>query len=480
MKKLVAFLITVSSLNAKAQLADLKTHDIVKDSIVSRYNRQDYRGIYDLADSSFKAGVSEKDMIAFLQNYSGLGKIASSSLLKQSDEGLEYRLQCPYKSIQLTLGVRNKNSYTKFGLDLYRLPAIRTRTNFKSDNPLKTELDSTVQKAVTKYMSNENVAGISIGVISDGNSYSYNFGEMKKRTNQLINNKTIYDIGSIAKVFTGILLANAVVENKLKLDDDIRKYLNGNFPNLQYDGTSIKIVHLANLTSRIPSEPTIGKSGITPLNEQFTSKFDDETLSGILSSIVVDTLPGTKREYSNFAPYVLSKILERVYGMTYEELLIKYIANPYKMRQTRITLSKNDKKNYAQGYSMDGTEVPYWKNDVVSPAGGIRSTVSDMLLFMKEQLNTNNKAAQLSHQLTFGTESDGNGRGLFWGISRTKSRNHLRWTHNGSSNGFSSQIWMMPEINAGIVILTNNGNYTDEAINSEILVALYRYLSSKK
>ena len=166
--------------------------------------------------------------------------------------------------------------------------------------------------------------------------------------------------------------------------------------------------------------------------------------------------------------------------MTYEELLIKYIANPYKMRQTRITLSKNDKKNYAQGYSMDGTEVPYWKNDVVSPAGGIRSTVSDMLLFMKEQLNTNNKAAQLSHQLTFGAESDGNGRGLFWGISRTKSRNHLRWTHNGSSNGFASQIWILPEINSGIVILTNNGNYTDEAINSEILVALYRYLSSKK
>ena len=242
MKKLITFLITVSSLNAQAQLVNLKTHDIVKDSIVSRFNRQDFKGIYKMAGKGFKAAVSEKDMIAFLQNYSVLGKITSSSLLKQSDEGLEYRLQCTYKSIQLTLGVRNKNSYTKFGLDVYRLPAIRTRTNFKSDNPLKTELDSTVQKAVTKYMSNENVAGISIGVISDGKSYAYNFGETKKGSNHAVSNETIYEIGSISKVFTGILLANAVLDNKLKLDDDIRKYLNGNFPNLQYDGTPIKIV----------------------------------------------------------------------------------------------------------------------------------------------------------------------------------------------------------------------------------------------
>jgi serine-type D-Ala-D-Ala carboxypeptidase/endopeptidase len=335
----------------------------------------------------------------------------------------------------LTLGVANAESFSNFGIDIYRLPAVRTRTNFKHDNPLKTALDSVVQKAIANYMSNQNVPGLSVGVIKDGESYSYNFGETKKGTNRLIKNTTIFDIGSMSKPFTGILLANAVLEGKLKLEDDIRKYLNDSFPNLQYNGTPIKIVHLANLTSRIPSWPTIGKTSVSPLDAAFTGKFDDKMLSEILANIKLDILPGTKREYSNFAVCLLGKILEKVYVMTYEQTLNKYITTPYKMKQTKINLTKSDLKNYAQGYSIDGRPLSYWTNDLVAPAGGIRSTVSDMLVFMKEQFNTENKAAQLSHQLTSGTEKDG--KGLFWGIDRTKA-NYLRLSHDGSTPSFAS------------------------------------------
>jgi CubicO group peptidase (beta-lactamase class C family) len=478
MKAIISLLLlSLCTITAEGQITDLKTHNIVKDSIVAKFNRQDFKGIYEMADTGFKIAVSENDMVAFLKAYYSLGKVTGSGLLKQNGGNFEFRLQCINKSLQLTLGAVNAKSFKNFGLDIYRLPPVRTRVNFKHDNPLKTELDSVVQKAVANYISNENVGGLSVGVLKDGISYTYNFGETKKGSNHLINNNTIYEIGSMTKPFTGILLANAVLDGKLKLEDDIRKYLNGNFPNLQYNDTPIQIVHLANLTSRIPSDPTTSTITISPMSGAFKGEFDNKMFAEILTSITLDTLPGTRREYSNFAVCVLGKILEKAYGMTYEQILTKYIITPYKMKQTKINLTKNDLKKYAQGYGMDGTPVPYWINNAVDAVGGIRSTVSDMLVFMKEQFNPNNKAAHLSHQLTFGTENGG--KGLLWGIDRTKA-NYLRLSHDGSSDGFASVIWIFPEIKSGIVILTNNGDYSDESFSAEIYLTIYKYLSKRQ
>ncbi len=477
--KLIALVfITVSSFTElKAQNADLSVHNIVKDSITAKLNRGDYSGIYAMGDTSFKAAVSKADLINFLNSFSLLGKIVSTSLLTEGKETNEYRLQCARKSLKLTLGVMNATSFTSFGLDIYRLPADRTRTLFASDNPLKSPLDSTVQKAVTNYMSNKNVSGLSVGVVKDGKLYSYNFGTVNKNSKKPVNNNTIYEIGSISKVFTGILLANAVIEGKLKLEDDIRKYLDGNYPNLEYDGKPVQVVHLANHTSRIISRPVISNTNESPMDQTFSGMIDTKLITGLLHNIKIDTVPGTKRAYSNFAVSVLGLILEKVYTMPYEQILKKYITQPYHMNQTSISLTKNSKKNAAQGYSNDGTPVPYWTSSAIAPVGGIRSTVTDMLLFMQQQLNKENKSADLSHQLTFGIEK--NGKGLLWGIDRTKSNNNLRWSHDGSTDGFSSLIWVMPELNAGVVLLTNNGDFFDESFSNEIFKTIYQYLIKK-
>ncbi len=461
--------------NIYAQIADINTHNIVKDSFVAKMNRQDFKGIYEMADQNFKSSFSEEQMVSFLSNYATLGTINSSSLLPKNTGNFEYRLQCKNKSMQLTLGVVDAKSFKGFGLDVYKLQPDRTRQVFWSGNPLKSSLDKVVQKAVKKYMSNKHVSGLSVGVIKEGKSYSYNFGEMKKKSLLRTNNKTIYELGSIAKVFTGTLLANAVLDGKLKLDDDIRKYLKGNFPNLQYNGNPIKIVHLANLTSRRPSMPTLEKlGGRSPLDENYSGNVDDKDIAEILIKVKLDTLPGTRREYSNFAVCLLGRILEKVYDMSYEQLLENKISKPYKMNQTKITLNQEELKDYAIGYAMDGTPNTYWKNDFLSPAGGIRSSVDDMLLFMHEQLNPKNKVTDLTHQLTFGTEK--NGKGLLWGINRMKKKNQLLWSHDGSTNGFSSLILVFPEIKAGIVLLTNNGDYTDESFSEDIYTTIYDYL----
>jgi len=465
------FILLLSAATVQAQLPDTLLNNVVKDTIIAKFNRHDFAGIYTMADSGFKNSVTEQQLEGLLNSAARLGKIMGSELTGTDSSNSEYRLIFAKKSLQLNLNAVTAASYNIFGLSFYKLPVVRTRTNFLFDNPLKTGLDSVVQKAAAGYMVNKNVAGFSIGVLYKGKFFTYNFGETKKGTEQLPTKNTVYEIGSVTKTFTGILLAHAVLEGKVKLDDDIRKYIDGNYPNLQFNGEPIRLVHLSNHTSALPSQPRLPGTDEDPFAPSVN--FTNDMLHSILHTITLDTLPGTRRQYSNFAVGLLGIILEKVYGMTYEQLLQHYIFKPYKMSETTITLPPGTKK-MAQGYDVEGREAPYWRNRLAEPAGGIRSTAHDMLLYMKEQMNSKDSAAWLAHQLTFGTVKEGTG--LNWGIYTTK-KGYLRWSHDGGTDGFTSLCLIYPGMQAGIVLLTNNGDHDDNAFFT-VGTAIYSYLTS--
>jgi CubicO group peptidase (beta-lactamase class C family) len=205
--------------------------------------------------------------------------------------------------------------------------------------------------------------------------------------------------------------------------------------------------------------PKLPGTGIDPFSP--STHFTAEMLAAILHHVTLDTVPGTRRAYSNFAVGLLGLILEKIYKMSYEQALKKYILDPYHMRETKISLLPGDQKNFATGYDLEGTPTADWRNDLATPAGGIRSTTHDMLLYIQEQLNLRNKAAQLSHQLTFGDTNKGTG--LNWGIATTKTGKHLQWSHDGGTDGFTSLCIIYPELKAGIVLLTNNGDHSDDS-----------------
>lgn len=456
------FLLLISGLcimASEAQHVNPAFNSIVKDSIVAKFNSNDLKGIYTMASAGFKGDVTEEQLMNLLQGASALGKIVSTEFISNDTNNVSsYKLVFPKKSLLLNIRAASALTYDNFGLSFYKLPVVRTRNQFLSDNPLKSHLDSVIKDAVTLYMSNKNVAGLSVGVLHNGKIFTYNFGETKKGSREIPTSNTIYEIGSVTKTFTGILLAKAVLMGKVKLDDDVRKYLPGNYPNLEYSGFPIQLVHLSNHTSRLPSQPKIPGT-----NEDIfgpSIKFDDTMLRDILHHIDLDTLPGTRREYSNFAVGLLGLILEKVYGQEYEELLKKYILHPYGMKQTKISLSIADFKNFAQGYDVEGNIAPYWRNRIAEPDGGIRSTTHDMLLYMKKQLNTKDSAASLSHKITFGDTK--RGTGLNWGISTTKE-GFLRWAHDGGTDGFTSLCLIYPGLNSGIILLTNNGDHSDQS-----------------
>jgi serine-type D-Ala-D-Ala carboxypeptidase/endopeptidase len=113
-------------------------------------------------------------------------------------------------------------------------------------------VNAVVAHAAAEFMDDPHAVGLSVGVVQGGRSHSYHFGTVNKRHQQVANDRSIYAIASLTKTFTGTLLAQAELDGKLKLNDDVRKYLDGSYPNLAFEGQPIRIYHLLNHRSGLP------------------------------------------------------------------------------------------------------------------------------------------------------------------------------------------------------------------------------------
>ncbi|HEY5371822.1 MAG TPA: serine hydrolase domain-containing protein [Hanamia sp.] len=334
-----------------------------------------------------------------------------------------------------------------------------------TDNRMRTGIDTIVQNAVIAFINDTSRVGLSVGVYKDGKIYTYNYGSLEKGKQKLPSNKSIYEIGSITKTFTGTLLAQAVLDKKVKIDDDIRKYIDGSYPNLEYQGQPIRLFHLINHMSGLPfflpNKPEIFQNAnydslpftICHIQKQYSrlNFFED------LHKVKLDTVPGFNFHYSNAGAQLLGYILERLYKMPYDKLLEKYISAPLSMKSTSPFYSKNELGNLAKGYNNKGNIMPY--NPIqLEAAGGIYSTVADMLKYVRFHLNENNKIVALSHKITWGNIKDF-GIGLNWQEKKVSDGNRKIW-QSGGTFGFSSYCVIYPELNTGIVILTNEADQT--------------------
>lgn len=328
---------------------------------------------------------------------------------------------------------------------------------------LTTDVDAAVERAARKFMSDPHAVGLSVGVIKNGKTYTYNYGEVAKGGKRLPTPHTIYEIASITKTFTGVLLAQAAVEKRLRLDDDVRKYLDGDYPNLEFEGKPVRLVHLINHTSQLPfvlpDRPELFKNPnpfelpkiLTEIERNYTrSDFYRD-----LRALKLNKAPGSDFKYSNSAAQLLGFILERVYGMPYERLVAKKIAAPLGMRETKITLSASERKRLAQGHYEDGSAaLPGTPQS--QAAGALRSSVSDMLRYAAFHLDERNEVIKLSHQTTWG-EIKYYASGLNWQMNLTAG-GHRRIWQSGGSFGFSSSCVLFPEMGLGIVLLSNESD----------------------
>jgi CubicO group peptidase (beta-lactamase class C family) len=350
-----------------------------------------------------------------------------------------------------------------------------TQTNqirIPTDNKLKTPLDSLVEKAVSAFMKNNSRVGISIGIIKNGRSYLYNYGSSKKNKQELPTGNTVYELASITKTFGTTLLAKAVIDKKVNLNDDIRKYLKEDYPNLQYDGTPITLQNLANLTSGLPNwmpdKDIFGKAdpdSIPFILDSVHSKYSRQDFYRDLHDVKLKATPGSISRHCNTAAQLLGFIMEKVYGDSFENLLKIYFAEPLRMKNTHLLTSGKLPAKMAIGYDGKGRVMPIIDWEDLQVAASIASSSSDMLKYMEFQLNEENALVKLSHQPTFGKLEDG-AVALNWKVKKTED-GRRSISHTGGSLGFSSYMVFYPDLNDGIVLLSNEA---DQSAQNELII----------
>lgn len=339
----------------------------------------------------------------------------------------------------------------------------RSQKNIPTDNVMEKGLDSFVHKTVMPFISQPSKVGLSIGIYKFDETFTYNYGTTQIDKQILPTNKTIYEIGSISKTFMGTLLAQAVKDQKVKMNDDIRLYVEGSYPNLEYKGSPIRLYHLVSHISGLPffmpDQPDLFKNpnydSLPFMISRIQKDYTKEKFMVDLHQVKLDTVPGYHFHYSNSGAQLLKYILEKVYNKPFDKLLDIYINRPLLMVNTTSLFSKNGTKQLAKGYSEKGNLMPY-NPQMLDAAGGIYSTVSDMMSYLKFHLDESNEVVSMSHRVTTGNIKD-YAVGLNWQEQLTSRRQKKIW-QSGGTFGFSSYCVIYPELKIAIVMLTNESD----------------------
>src|SRR5438874_12581385 len=167
-------------------------------------------------------------------------------------------------------------------------------------------------------------AGMVIGLVDERGSRVLGAGKLDNGTPQEVNGDTVFEIGSVTKTFTTLLLQDMVERDEVKLDDPVAKYLPESVKVPARNGKQITVLNLATHTAGFPRDP----SNLTPghgLPENAFADYTVEKLYAFLSSFTLDREPGSKFEYSNVGMALLGHILALKTGTNYEALVVERI-----------------------------------------------------------------------------------------------------------------------------------------------------------
>jgi CubicO group peptidase (beta-lactamase class C family) len=307
--------------------------------------------------------------------------------------------------------------------------------------------------------------GIVVGTVAPGGREIIPYGRMSLDRGDPVDGDTIFEIGSVTKVFTSLLLADMVERGEVRLDDAVVDFLPMNVRIPSRNHRQITLLDLSMQVSGLPRMPPDFK----PLDvENPFADFDAGKLFAFLGGYSLPRDIGEKYEYSNLGAGVLGQALAMKSGLTYEQLLRKRILDPLGMRNTGVslsTLSEEQKKRLAPGY--DGTLLPAknWDFNALQAAGGMYSTANDLLTFVAANLeltDTPLKAAmRRMRAIRRATGLPDLEIMMAWHVWK-KNGAEIVW-HNGVTGGYWAFAGFDPVSKIGAVVLSNT-SFDNDAI----------------
>src|SRR5215510_572003 len=313
--------------------------------------------------------------------------------------------------------------------------------------------------------------GIVVGLVDEKGMRIISYGKPSQTSNQTVNGDSVFEIGSVTKVFTAVLLADMVERSEVGLNDPISKYLPKSVKTPTRDGKEITLLDLSSQTSGLPRMP----SNFFPKDRR--NPYADYTVDQMYAFLSGYTLTrdiGAKYEYSNYGVGLLGHILALRAGADYESLVRTRITQPLKMDNTGIKLTPEMQAHLANGHDAALRPAANWDLPTFAGAGALRSTANDMLKFVAANLGLSKSplltAMQKTHQPQHDTGAPDLEIGLGWHILK-KFHAEIVW-HNGGTGGYHSFIGFNKKKSKGVVVLSNSTNDIDD-IGRHLLESQY-------
>ena len=307
--------------------------------------------------------------------------------------------------------------------------------------------------------------GIVVGVIEPSGSRVVGYGTFTKDDKRAVKGDTVFEIGSITKVFTSLLLADMVRRREVELTDRVARYIPYQMNVPERNGRAITLLDLATHTSGLPRMPSnfVPKNPANPYAD-----YDSELLRQFLSGYGLSRDIGSQYEYSNIGAGILGYALSRRAGMDYDTFLRDRITGPrlLDMPDTRVVPTDSMTARLATGHNALRTPVASWEfpptTSIFVGAGGLRSTVNDLLKFLAAMIGLTKTplspamAAMLANPRPTGRPNQT--IGLAWHIDARGDRQIVQ--HNGGTGGYRSFIGFDPKSQIGVVVLSNTNTQT--------------------
>lgn len=373
--------------------------------------------------------------------------------------------------MSLTLKLNTK------ALSVFALLAV-TPVAFADKVPPK--IDTLVQESATRVMRQYNVPGMVIAISDHGAQRFYNFGVASKETQTPATPDTLFEIGSISKVFTATLATYAQAKGHLSLKDPVAEYV----PELK--GTPFGQIHLVHLATH-----TAGGFPLqVPEHIQNSQQFMD-----YLKVWKPAYTAGSQRTYANPSIGMLGVIAAKSMGTSYREALEKHLFAEAGLKNSYLNVPANKAGLYAQGYNKEDAPVRLSAGVLADEAYGVKTTARDLIHFMELNMGLG-QASQSIRRAVADTHTGyfqigpvtqdliweqypyptslkvllrGNANSMAYESHTATALNpplppqKSVWVNKtGSTNGFGGYVVFIPERQQAVVILANK-NYPNDA-----------------
>ncbi|EPW2062818.1 ADC family extended-spectrum class C beta-lactamase [Acinetobacter baumannii] len=353
--------------------------------------------------------------------------------------------------------------------------------NTPKDQEIKKLVDQNFKPLLEKY----DVPGMAVGVIQNNKKYEMYYGLQSVQDKKAVNSSTIFELGSVSKLFTATAGGYAKNKGKISFDDTPGKYWK------ELKNTPIDQVNLLQLATYTSGNLALQFPDEVKTDQQVLTFFKDWKPKNSI---------GEYLQYSNPSIGLFGKVVALSMNKPFDQVLEKTIFPALGLKHSYVNVPKTQMQNYAFGYNQENQPIRVNPGPLDAPAYGVKSTLPDMLSFIHANLNPQKYPADIqrainethqgryqvntmyqalgwvefSYPATLQTLLDSNSEQIVMKPNKvtaiSKEPSVKMYHKTGSTTGFGTYVVFIPKENIGLVMLTNKRIPNEERIKAAYAV----------